>query len=357
MDLEILNKDTNKTILEALRDAHPAGLTAHDLEKKTGIPRNTIYSQIKELLREYYIMEVDNKKQPKPQGRPSTKKTKNTIARHRGEMIIEDSSGIYDLLSLQGKRVSTIEQKMMHTSPLIALLSSVLTVSVLLAASFQNLVWSFQTEQSIDEFQILGEKAYYKKCIKGPQGKIAEEIINNIDIKLDWKDICKKEITELKNITSSTNTTATTPVTYLIYYDYTNEFSVEYPSDWHVGSSLASIGNDLIIHKGTRDFTLNIYNDSEYSLLDTDSFGSVYFDSYKDMDGVVITDSLARINLGTNDEPALTFSYSKDYYENMVTLLIHNNNGYAFTYKTLKQNSDRDFDTMARFLASIKFLS
>lgn len=47
------------------------------------------------------------------------------------------------------------------------------------------------------------------------------------------------------------------------------------------------------------------------------------------MDGVVITDSLARINLGTNDEPALTFSYSKDNYENTVTLVIQNNNGYA----------------------------
>ena len=57
-----------------------------------------------------------------------------------------------------------------------------------------------------------------------------------------------------------------------------------------------------MIHKGTREFTLDFYNDSEYSLMDTDSFGGVYFDSYKEMDGVVITDSLARINLGTMPE-------------------------------------------------------
>jgi hypothetical protein len=96
MDLEILNKDSNRTILEALRDAHPLGLTAHELQKKTRLPMNTIYSQLKELYREYFTMETDNKKQPKPRGRPSTKKIKDTNARHRGEVIIEDSSGIYD---------------------------------------------------------------------------------------------------------------------------------------------------------------------------------------------------------------------------------------------------------------------
>jgi len=247
---------------------------------------------------------------------------------------------------------------MMPIKSLFPLLSSVLTASILIATSFENSVWSFQTEQNIEEYKVLGEKAYYKKCVKDSQSKISKEIMNNMDIKLDWKDICKRQIVELKNITSTTSN-STGPITYLTHYDYTNGFSVEFPSDWNLASSgsFNSIGNDLMIHKGTREFTLNIYNDSEYSLMDTDSFGSVYFDFYKEMDGVVITDSLTRINLGTNDEPALTFSYSNDYYENMVTLLIHNNNGYAFTYKTLKQNSDRDFDTMTRFLASVKFLS
>lgn len=85
---------------------------------------------------------------------------------------------------------------------------------------------------------------------------------------------------------------------------YSNGFSVQFPSDWNLASSgsFNSIGNDLMIHKGTREFTLDFYNDSEYSLMDTDSFGGVYFDSYKEMDGVVITDSLARINLGTMPE-------------------------------------------------------
>jgi predicted ArsR family transcriptional regulator len=96
MDLQILNKDRNQTILEPLRDVQPSGLTAHELQKKTGLPMNTIYAQLKELYREYFIMEVDNNRQPKPRGRPSAKKTQVTIARQRQQVIIENSSGIYD---------------------------------------------------------------------------------------------------------------------------------------------------------------------------------------------------------------------------------------------------------------------
>ncbi len=96
-DLHILNKDTNKDILEALRDSYPLGLTAEKLRKKTGLPRNTVYAQVKELTRERFIIEIDNKKQPKPRGRPSAKKTDNTTARHQGEVIIEDSSGVFDI--------------------------------------------------------------------------------------------------------------------------------------------------------------------------------------------------------------------------------------------------------------------
>lgn len=80
------------------------------------------------------------------------------------------------------------------------------------------------------------------------------------------------------------------------------------------------------------------------------------------MEGVIITDNLGRINV--DEEPALSFTYSKDTYETMATshskdtyetmatVLIHNNLGYAFKYTSLKDN---DFDTMTRFHASIKF--
>lgn len=98
MDLRLLNKESNKYILEALQDAYPLGLTAQELEKKTGKPVTTIYAQIEELEREHFIVKMDSKKQPKPRGRPSTKNEsfEDTFARHRGEVVIEDSSGIYD---------------------------------------------------------------------------------------------------------------------------------------------------------------------------------------------------------------------------------------------------------------------
>lgn len=222
-----------------------------------------------------------------------------------------------------------------------------------MAASFGYSVLAFQTEQDIEEFKMLGEKAYYKKCTQGEFSDELNKVFKTIG--MDIKKICKNNIAELKNLTKASALTdeqesqsITNPITYLTHYDYTNGFSVEYPSDWKAA--------DKIIYKGTREFSVTVFNEPMYSLVDTDGFGSVYFDSYKGMTGVTITEGLSRINIGLNDEPALTFSYSKDYYETTTTLLIHNNVGYAFGYKTLKQNSDADFNTMAHFLASIKFL-
>src|SRR5574341_1997421 len=166
---------------------------------------------------------------------------------------------------------------------------------------------------------------------------------------MDLKKVCKVNIDELKNLTKISaptneqeNQSSINPITYLTHYDYTNGFSVEYPSDWIV--------SDSTIYKGTREFSLTVFDEPSFSLIDTEGFASTYFDSYKDMNGVVITDGLAKLNLGINDEPALTFSYSKDYYETMAILLIHNNIGYAFKYTTLKQNFDGDYDIMTHFL-------
>jgi len=61
-------------------------------------------------------------------------------------------------------------------------------------------------------------------------------------------------------------------------------------------------------------------------------------------------------NLNIGDEPALSFSYSQDNKETMVTALIHNNVGYIFKYTTMKENFDGDTDDMAKFLAAVKFL-
>lgn len=229
------------------------------------------------------------------------------------------------------------------------------------AGSFGNpsLGQSLYTENDIEEFRTIGEKEYYKKCTQGDVADLLKELYDSVG--MDLKEVCKDKIAELKNLTETTaginqqqDQSSTKPITYLTHYDYANGFSVEYPSDWNLGNVS---GGDMTISKGTREFSLTILDEPMYALIDTDGFASTYFDTYKDMDGVVITDSLARINLGTNDEPALTFSYSKDYYENMVTLLIHNNVGYVFKYTTLKQNSDADSDINYHFLASAKFLN
>jgi hypothetical protein len=88
-DLELLNKSSNRYILDELNDAYPSGMTAHKFEEKTQLPRQTIYSQVKELCRESYTVEINNRKS-KPRGRPS-KKTDESSSRHRDEVIIEHS--------------------------------------------------------------------------------------------------------------------------------------------------------------------------------------------------------------------------------------------------------------------------
>lgn len=228
------------------------------------------------------------------------------------------------------------------------ILSSILTVSIILGASFENPVWGLVPQRDIEEFLDLGEKGYYKHCL------------NKLSLLEDLEDlakkVCKKNLEELTSTNASlqqnsmSNSTGDT-TTYLTYPDYANGYGVEYPSDWHVSEFLGLHS----IYKGTREFSIDIFDEPTYALINTEAFGDTYFDSYGEMDGVTITDSLARIQIG--DEPALTFSYSKDDDEVMTAVLIHNNVGYAFKYTTLKQNFDGDYDTMTRFLASVKFLN
>jgi hypothetical protein len=54
LHLQIMNKDSNRRILEALRKAYPDGLIVEELAKKTKLPIKTIYAQKAELYREYY---------------------------------------------------------------------------------------------------------------------------------------------------------------------------------------------------------------------------------------------------------------------------------------------------------------
>ena len=99
LHLQIMNKDSNRRILEALREAYPDGLTVEELAKKTRLPIKTIYAQKAELYREYYINHlVEQEEEYKHlRGRPSAASRSSEEARRkRVRIVIEDASGYHD---------------------------------------------------------------------------------------------------------------------------------------------------------------------------------------------------------------------------------------------------------------------
>lgn len=102
LELEMLNKGSNRKILEALRDAYPSGLTVKEIAHETRLPEKTVYPQIKNLSREHFIVELGKQKQSIPRGRPTFKESIDT-QRPRGQVIIEDASRFFD--KYEGKRV------------------------------------------------------------------------------------------------------------------------------------------------------------------------------------------------------------------------------------------------------------
>jgi hypothetical protein len=99
LHLQIINKDSNRKILEALKEAYPDGLTVEELTKKTKLPMKTIYAQKAELFREYYINHIDEHVDKVKRGRPSAEfrgRSTSEFLRKRVKIVIEDASGLYD---------------------------------------------------------------------------------------------------------------------------------------------------------------------------------------------------------------------------------------------------------------------
>lgn len=99
LHLQIMNKDSNRKILEALRKAYPDGLTVEELAKKTKLPIKTIYAQKAELYREYYInhLEEQEGEDKHRRGRPSAaSRSREEARRKRVRIVIEDASGYHD---------------------------------------------------------------------------------------------------------------------------------------------------------------------------------------------------------------------------------------------------------------------
>jgi hypothetical protein len=97
LDLNILYKETNEQILVTLRDSYPRGLTAHEIAERSGIPLKTVYSQLSQLYREYYVF-IDQNMRSKGPGRPTTHLTNNsTDNRNREVWYIENANRRFDI--------------------------------------------------------------------------------------------------------------------------------------------------------------------------------------------------------------------------------------------------------------------
>jgi hypothetical protein len=94
--LQVINKTSNRKILQALRDAYPLGLDIDELGKKAKLPPQTVYAQKTELYREYYIDHYIES-EPTKRGRPKSRLRDQTAKkRERVKYVIEETSGVHD---------------------------------------------------------------------------------------------------------------------------------------------------------------------------------------------------------------------------------------------------------------------
>jgi predicted ArsR family transcriptional regulator len=94
-ELDVVSKESNRTILNALKEVYPSGLNAAELSEKTGLPLKTIYASLKELNVELFINELGRAR--KMRGRPLTKVLQSNGGERSMKYVIEDMSRIYDI--------------------------------------------------------------------------------------------------------------------------------------------------------------------------------------------------------------------------------------------------------------------
>jgi hypothetical protein len=104
-DLEILHKNSNQDIIKALLESYPSGLTAQEISKKTRLPIKTVYTQTKELFREFFINDSDDDElQSKPRGRPKNKDKHSSLNQRKSiVMTIENANSLFDNQKEKGK--------------------------------------------------------------------------------------------------------------------------------------------------------------------------------------------------------------------------------------------------------------
>ena len=98
--LQVINKESNRKILEALKNAYPSGLNVFELSRITKLPMKTVYAQKSELYREYYINHFeanDDISKGRKRGRPTLAQMQQSEEkRSRTRIVIEEASGIFD---------------------------------------------------------------------------------------------------------------------------------------------------------------------------------------------------------------------------------------------------------------------
>jgi hypothetical protein len=102
LHLQIINKESNRKILVALKDVYPAGLDVYGIAKATNLPLKTIYAQKAELFREYYISNIGESPSPSSRGRPRLQAEEEEgqegdSQRSRKRIVIEEASGVHDV--------------------------------------------------------------------------------------------------------------------------------------------------------------------------------------------------------------------------------------------------------------------
>jgi hypothetical protein len=100
LHLRVVNKESNRKILEALKESYPTGLDVDELAEKTNLPPKTIYAQKSELYREYYISHYEDETNSKKRGRP--KLLPQTAERQRVKYVECQTSGVHDVY--EGKK-------------------------------------------------------------------------------------------------------------------------------------------------------------------------------------------------------------------------------------------------------------
>ena len=96
LHLRIVNKESNRKILEALKDSYPLGLDVYELAEKTDLPLKTIYGQKTELYREYYISHYAEETKSTKRGRPKIV-PQSSAERQREKYVECQTGGVYDV--------------------------------------------------------------------------------------------------------------------------------------------------------------------------------------------------------------------------------------------------------------------